>query len=140
MQHWGQWGSPKWLGSGAKGTRGARLSPAVLLQDVCSNTWLRSWASLLKDQSHYCPCAALVVQNGLFFLIIFFSNIGNCQMLQEGETQPACEPWSCCHAHPGLSRSSLLCSAPRLPRVSPATTPRRWLSCVTELQGQGHGD
>lgn len=125
MQHWGQWGSPKWLGSGAKGTRGARLSPAVLLQDVCSNTWLRSRASLLKDQSHYCPCAALVVQNGLFFLIIFFSNIGNCQMLQEGETQPACEPWSCCHAHPGLSRSSLLCSALPRPhgagcRVSPS--------------------
>lgn len=133
MQHWGQWGSPKWLGSGAKGTRGARLSPAVLLQDVCSNMWLRSWASLLKDQSHYCPCAALVVQNGLFFLIIFFSNIGNCQMLQEGEN-PAC-----------VRAVELLPRTPwaqqeQLVVLSPATTPRRWLSCVTELQGQGHGD
>lgn len=74
---------------GTWGTRGARLSRVVLLQDVCSNTWLRSWASLLKDQSRYCPCAALVVQNSLFFLLFFFFFIGNCQMLQEGEN-PAC--------------------------------------------------
>lgn len=126
---------------GTWGTRGARLSRVVLLQDVCSNTWLRSWASLLKDQSRYCPCAALVVQNSLFFFnYFFFLTLEIARCCRRGKTQPVCEPWSCCHAHPGLSRSSLLCSAPRLPRVSPATTPRRWLSCVTELQGQGHGD
>lgn len=68
-----------------------------------------------------------------FFNYFFFSNIGNCQMLQEGEN-PAC-----------VRAVELLPRTPwaqqeQLVVLSPATTPRRWLSCVTELQGQGHGD